>query len=279
VIFELIQSLRVRCPSFARKLGLSREHVLIAARHKRVSWAWAPHLAASKAAILEGAALCPRRRRALVIGAGDCLDVPVGELAELFSEVVLADVAIGIGARRWERRLEGRVRCALWDATGALEALAAYRDKLDREEAARVLAGAQPGIPPLGEPDLVVSANCLSQLGLIPGYALAAAKDDEGLPDHVAVAAAKRHLAWLEERDGVRVLLADVARLNISPDDGRVLKEERLIESFGLPAPDRTWRWNLAPIPEWNSTCHRVHEVGVWITAPVASRPGASTIP
>ncbi len=87
---------------------------------------------------------------------------------------------------------------------------------------------------------------------------------DKGLPERCAKAAARRHLAWLAQRPGVRVLLADAARLDIGAD-GRQLKKETLHERFGLPKPDRTWRWDLAPIPEWSRDFHRVHEVGAWI--------------
>ena len=64
----------------------------------------------------------------------------------------------------------------------------------------------------------------------------------------------------------MRLLLADLARLNISAD-GREIKRESLSERYGLKQPDRQWRWNLAPIPEWSPDFHRVHEVGAWIYA------------
>jgi len=267
VLREFLHTLFVRCPPAARRLGLAHEQAAIAARHRRVPEAWAPHLAASRAAILEGAARCPAKRRALIIGAGDCLDVPVEELAARFEQVVLADVAVGLVARRWARRFPRRVQAVQWDATGALVALAKQRQALDRAAAVRLLANADPGPPPGGEPDLVVSANCLSQLGLVPGHSLRAAEKDDDLPKRTAAAAAKRHWRWLGARPGVRVLLADTAKLDLAPD-GRVLKRESLSQDFGLPKPDRTWRWDLAPIPEWDREYHRVHEVGVWINGP-----------
>jgi hypothetical protein len=250
-------------------LGLAHEHAAIAARHARVREAWQPHLEASREAILAGADLCTSRRRALVIGAGDCLDVPVAELAGRFDSVLLTDVVLSPAARRWERRLPGRVHCIQWDTTGALDALAPRRRTIRSAGAVSLFASADPGPPPDGEPDLVVSANCLSQLGLVPAHALAAADNDERLPDRCAAAAAKRHLDWLAARRGVRVLLADSARIDLAPD-GRQLKREDLRNRFGLRAPDRLWRWNLAPIPEWSPDFHRVHEVGAWFDGPAA---------
>ncbi len=251
------------CPPAARSLGLLREHEDIAKRHARVRAAWAPHLAESRKVILDTAARCPQRGRALVIGAGDCLDVPVAELAGIFDEVVLADIVIGAVVRRWEGKLRGRVRGVNWDASGALATLAAGRETVTAHEAAEIFARADPGPPPGGEADFIVSANCISQLGLVPGHSLPAQAKDKTLPERCAKAAARRHLIWLGQRPSVRLLLADTARLDIGPD-GRQLKKETLHGRFGLPKPDRLWRWDLAPIPDWSPDFHRVHEVGAW---------------
>ena len=199
--------------------------------------------------------------RAVVIGAGDCLDVPVAELAGMFAEMVLADIVTSAEVRSWEKQRPGRVRGVNWDASGAL---AAVRATVAAHEAPEIFARADLGSPPSEESDFIVSANCISQHGLVPGHSLPAYERDKGLPERCAKAAAKRHLAWLAEGPGVRLLLADAARYDIGPD-GRQLKKETLHERFGLPKPDRTWRWDLAPIPEWSRDFHRAHEVGAWI--------------
>ncbi|MFZ5496482.1 MAG: hypothetical protein ACOZE5_14250 [Verrucomicrobiota bacterium] len=264
MIARFLRRLQTTCPPAARKLGLLREHEDIAQRHAKVRAAWAPHLAESRKVIRETAARCAQHRRVLVIGAGDCLDVPVAELADIFREVVLADIVTSAEVRRWERKLPGKVRGVNWDASGALATLAAVRETVAPHEAPDIFARADPGPPPGGEADFIVSANCISQLGLVPGHSLPAQEKDKGLPDRCAKAAAKRHLAWLQQQPGVRLLLADAARYDLGPD-GRQLKKETLHERFGLPKPDRIWRWDLAPIPEWSPDFHRVHDVGAWV--------------
>ncbi|MBA3850607.1 MAG: hypothetical protein C0502_11545 [Opitutus sp.] len=267
MLAELWKRLRTDSSRAARRLGLAREHFAIAERHARVRAAWAAHLEASKQAILEGAQRCPRHDRALVIGAGDCHDVPVAELAERFPQVTLADVVLSATAKDWANKLPGRVCTAVWDATGALTRLAEVRDAISADDAPKLFADADPGPPPGGEPDFLVSANCLSQLGLVPGHSLPAAEDDKALPERCAKAAARRHLGWLAARTGQRVLLVDAVRYDIAPE-GKVLRTETLYTRYGLRAPDRTWRWDLAPIPEWSSDFHRVHDVGVWFDPP-----------
>ncbi len=263
---ELIRRWRTQCPPWARQLGLAKEHLDIAGRHARVRAAWEPHLQASRTAMLAAADLCARHERVLVIGAGDCLDVPVAELAAKFTQVTLADIVVSAAARRWAKQLPGRVSVVSWDASGALVELARRREALAGAEVPRIFAEADPGPPPGGEADLVISANCISQLGLVPGHSLPATAQDKDLPERCARAAAKRHLAWLKERSGVCLLVADVARLDVAAD-GRVLKRDTLHERFGLPKPEQTWRWDLAPIPEWSPDFHRVHEVGTWLAS------------
>lgn len=265
---EFLHRWSARSSDAAKQLGLAKEHEDIAKRHARVRTAWASHLETSRATILEAARGCPRQGRALVIGAGDCLDVPVPELAGIFDEVVLADIVVSRVAQGLAKEFPGKVQCVAWDASGALETVAKLRDTVTSDQAPALFALADPGPPPGGEPDFIVSANCLSQLGLVPGHSLKAYARDEGLPDRCARAAAKRHTTWLAARPAaLRVLMTDAARLNIGPD-GRQLKKETLYERFGLRDPDRRWRWDLAPIPEWSRDFHRVHEVGAWFDTP-----------
>lgn len=295
MLAELIASWFVKAHPAARRLGLVYEHIAIGARHRRVRASWAPHLEASRAAVMEGTSRCSQFRCAVVIGAGDCLDVPVEELAAKFQHVVLADVAVGPVARRYAKKFSGRVHCVAWDATGALNRIAAAKATLDRRAAEKIFSEADAGPPPIPaeachllgdknagnaagekarpEPDFIVSANCVSQLGLVPGHSLPATDEDEDLPDRCAIVAAKRHLMWLAMRppETVRVVLADAERLNIAKD-GRVLMRENLHERFGLRRPDRRWRWDLAPIPEWDPEYHRVHEVGAWFSGGGAKR-------
>lgn len=264
MITEMVHSLLVGCPRWGRRLGLVREHVAISARYRRVGRAWAPHLAACRTAIFEAAQMCTRRRCVVIVGAGSCLDVPVAELAQQFETVVLADVVTSLPARRFARQFPGRVRLVTWDATGALERLVAAKCATPAAIAA-CFEEAEPGALPGGVPDLVVSANCLSQLGLVVDALAPDCADDERR--RAVAAAARRHLAWLEDQPGVRLLLADMARLEVAPDGTEVSREDCLT-GLGLREPDGRWRWDIAPIPEYSLSVHRVHEVGAWLAGP-----------
>ncbi|MFT3781442.1 MAG: hypothetical protein QM790_05440 [Nibricoccus sp.] len=264
VLREWIASLRCQCVPGARALGLAYESAAIKGRFRRVGNAWASHLQSSKQAILQAAVQCTKRERALIVGAGACFDIPVPELAGLFDEVVLTDAVIGTEARNWARRLPNRVRAIGWDATGFLARLANARAVSDANAIIALINESAPEIPPRSEADLTVSANCLSQLGLVAAEQVDADDESDGCFQKCIDLAAAKHLAWLRGRAGVRVLLSDIARLDVAPD-GREISQERVFKNVPLPSPDRIWRWKIAPIPERSREYHRVHEVGVWI--------------
>lgn len=258
MLAELITSLFTPFPRIPRRMGHLSEQIAIRARERRCRAAWAPHITASQAMMLEAAGRCERRGSCVVLGAGLCLDVPLAELASRFAEVVLLDVGF------LERRGPANVRRVCWDATGCLEAW--HADPRMDVEAALALAGRDPGWPPdVGEPDLTISANIISQLDLLPAPWLSRRRwRDDGFAERLGEALAATHLAWLRARPGTRLLIGDLAQTLIpadgSPAETRPLPPARL----GLREPDRAWDWQLAPIPEWNRRQHLHHRVGAW---------------
>ncbi|MSP50190.1 MAG: hypothetical protein EXQ95_12795 [Alphaproteobacteria bacterium] len=123
MIAEALAWLATPCPLHVRRLGLLSESIAISARHRRCRDAWAPHLAATRSAVLEAIERTPRRRTALVLGSGALLDLPLADLAAAFRRVVLVDLV-----HPWPARLRARafanVTRVTDDVTGTLEAVA-----------------------------------------------------------------------------------------------------------------------------------------------------------
>ena len=133
------------------------------------------------------ALLLPPRRRALVFGAALVLDVPLAELADAFDEVVLIDLMFLPATRRAAKRL-GNVTLCVHDVSESLTGIEAGRPRV----AAPARFHDDPAV------DLVVSANLLSQLPIVPNAYLAR----EFAWDEAACAALGRelvaaHLAYL----------------------------------------------------------------------------------
>lgn len=255
MLAEWIKSLRVPAPDHVKRMGYVRELVAIEARQRRCSEAWAPHQAETRAIVEEAVALCPGRERAVVLGSGLLLDIPLARLVERFAEVVLVDIA---------HLPSTRAAVAPFETVTLLEAdLSGVARPVD------VLVAAERqgyGPLPLPEPhpsppvppetvDLVVSVNLLTQLPATPvawierrlgarhGF------DEARLADY-REAILRAHLELLREFGGVTCLVTEVESL-YRDRGGALLEREPLLPDGLLPvvpeAARRDWEWALAP--------------------------------
>ncbi len=240
-----------------RRLGYPRELARHAARAGRQAAAWAPHLEKSRQCILDAIRETEKRDLAIVAGSGPCLDVPLQELSESFKKVVLVDVVHPRATRKTAARL-GNVVCRAGDLTGILEDVAL----LLRAGAQRPLPRPTCALLPASRPDLVVSANTLSQLPLIPMERLwGTGRYDDGQLASLARDIVQAHLDWLESLGGVLRLITDILWLRTG--DGRPLASDPL-HGIRLPAPLEQWTWRAAPKPEAHPVCDIVHVVAAF---------------
>lgn len=247
MIAELLQYLFLPGARQARRLGVLHGLVALQARARRCAAAWAPHLTASREAIVAAMDHAPGNGLAVVCGSGLLLDVPLDMLAGRFGKVVLVDLYHMPAARKAARR-HRNVTLLEHDLSGVLAAVAA--DPAARPEPAAA-------IPFAAEADLVVSANCLSQIPL-GGLDLLAADDPPW-----AARLVRAHLDALGACRGAAVLVSDTVQYRLAVADGRVEATSDLL--FGVHEPAladrRDWWWDLAPAPEAWPRSHVRHRV------------------
>src|SRR5208283_740078 len=144
------------------------EIIAMRSRYRRYRASWMPHLQNTRRFILSAVERCPNRSKALVLGAGLLLDVPLDELAATFREVVLVDIVFLSEVRRTVKRY-ANVRLLPLDVTNMAQKLHAYIQRGLSE-----LPEASPLLPEVdNDTGLVVSLNLLSQLWVMPrAYAL-----------------------------------------------------------------------------------------------------------
>jgi hypothetical protein len=187
---------------------------------------------------------CRQRRKAIVLGSGPLLDVPLAELAAEFGEVVLVDVVhpLGIG---WKRRFKN-VRTMTADITGVAETVFQVARK-----ATVSLPRAEPNLfCDDGDADLVVSVNLLSQLPYLPvEYLTRIGEHSTEAIESFARDLVAAHLGYLRRVPGVAALVADIEAQTVDAKGTVVGREDTL---YGTPPPkgDEEWIWRLAPRPE-----------------------------
>jgi hypothetical protein len=232
VLIDLFHYLTTPAPWAHRRDGHLRESVLLRSRSRRCRAAWAPHLTRARALVAQACEGLPRMRTCIVLGSGLLDDIPLDHLAARFMEVRLVD-AVHPWPTRWAVR--GRPNVTLVTA--------------DLTRAGAVLA--QGG----GETvDLVVSANLLSQLPILPVARVGASDPDLG------GRIVRAHLDALARLSARVCLVTDVEQRE-EDRDGRVTDRLDLLHGEILPASDDAWTWELAPFGETARHRRLVHRV------------------
>jgi hypothetical protein len=246
---ELIASLLAHAAPGARRAGYVHELVAVEARGRRRAAAWAPHRERCRAAILAAADRCPRHRTAVIMGAGALGDIPLDDLAGRFARVLLVDIALL--SSTWRRiRRHPHVQPVLLDLTGTVGQL--------QRGGPLPVPGSQAF---LGDPsvDLVVSANILSQLPLIP---VALARRSPGIDAAAAEAFGRAiveaHLAHLAGFAGEVCLISDLAWTR--REAGGAERTQVPLYGCRLP-PGEEWDWPVAPPGELAGGASQVNRV------------------
>lgn len=219
-------------PEPVKRLGYLKEQIAIAARHRRLYPAWKEHLERSRRFVLWSAANCSGQNKAVILGSGGLLDVPLCDLANDFAEVVLVDICHPPAVQAWAAQYPN-VYLVEADLTGLIDDLA---------------QGEMPAEPPLpdipeADADLVVSLNLLGQLPLIPARHV-----PEKQAKTFAAEIQRQHLRALQALPGRVCLITETLREFV--EDGEVDEIEPALADIKLPEPDERWIWNLAPAPE-----------------------------
>ncbi|MCJ2060722.1 hypothetical protein MKL09_29900 [Methylobacterium sp. J-048] len=236
-------------PLRLRRRGYVRQSGLLHARSRRCRAAWAPHLTRARGAIVAAAEATAKRGSVVVLGSGLLDDVPLDALANLFDRVILVDAVHPWPARLAARRY-GNVAC------------------VTAEISAGLTGGDLPDI--CTDADLIVSANLLSQLPIVPIDAYEA-KGREA-PLRLGTQIVETHLAALDR------LAAGTGRICLITDTvqreedraGRVTDRLDLIFGVALPPPAEAWDWEIAPFGEIDRRrrlIHRVHAYPDWRAA------------
>tara|TARA_B100001123_G_C15226609_1_gene993396 strand:- start:113 stop:847 length:735 start_codon:yes stop_codon:yes gene_type:complete len=220
-------------------MGFLRETISIMSRYNRCKKDWSNHLINSRKTILEAAQKCPGGTSAVIFGAGLGYDVPLGELLDRFSEVVLVDLVHTVPMRIASLKNK-RLKLLRHDVTESLDNF--FRGDLSINDPHRFLNDRSA--------DLVVSLNLLSQLPTLPlRYLEKVYSVSEDQLELIAQQLIEIHLDYLRKFSGTVCLIADLEREIVGRDYGLIGKFSALYD-IKFPWVGKNWIWNIAPFGE-----------------------------
>jgi hypothetical protein len=236
------------------------EAIAMRGRYRRNRAAWRPHLEHTSRFVLSVAEKCRNRNKAVVLGAGLLLDVPLYELSSLFQEVVLVDIVFLPEVRRSIKQY-GNVKLIQHDATNVARQL---HENIRR--GLRELPEPVPMFPKIDEnAGLVVSLNILSQLWVVPrAYALRKLPGlDEEHVDDWCRRIVESHYAFLRSMPCEVCLVADHEFVKRDREGG-IVSQGSTVSGLALPGPDASWTWNIIPMGGNRQYLSKELNVGAW---------------
>ncbi len=243
MIRELITYIRATATKEAKAFGHLYESIAIKEREKRCKSFWLPHRTNCKNFIKESMTKVRDYDRVLVLGSGPLHEIPLLELASTFKRVDLVDVVHLKETINQYKHLQN-VHFIEADITE-------LESRIHQE---KKIINVIPTLYQNEHYDLVISANLLSQLSYHLRNFLekkASPKLTEKELDDFCYQVSFDHYKYLTHFSCPVVLITDIETHLTSKTD-ELLEVQTPFINFDLPAPEKVWWWNVAPIPEYS---------------------------
>ncbi len=236
------------------------EVIAMGRRYRRNGMSWRSHLEHTRRFILSAAKKCQNHRKAVILGSGLLLDVPLDELSSTFLEVVLLDIVFLPEIRRTVKKY-GNVKLIQHDVTNMARKL-----HENIHQGRHDLPEAMPMVPGIDEnTGLVVSVNILSQLWVVPrAYVLKKLPGlDEELVDVWCRRTVESHYTYLLSIPCTVSLITDHEYAK-RDQEGRIVNCGSTISGLALPQPDASWKWDIVPMSDGRQYLSKELNVGAW---------------
>lgn len=244
MLSELLSYFRAQARPEFRRLGYLRQSIALQARSRRLHSQWHEHQQQCRAVIEQAMAMVQGRNKVVVLGCGLLQELPIERLCREFAQVDLIDT-IFLPVTRQLIQTYDNARLLEEDITGLTLPILLHRNShspLPKPDTSipQLIAGA----------DLVISANVLSQLPLIPLQYMVNRFDysNEQLVDW-GEAIIRDHLLALANADCHCVLITDTIHEERNRK-GKILRREDMLFRVRLPDAAWQWYWPLVPMGE-----------------------------
>lgn len=248
MILESLEFLLTPTSPIARKYGFLYSSISLRHRYHRQKKSWLPHLKNCQDLFLETAKSLPQRKSVVVMGSAHLHEIPLHLLMDTFEQVTLVDVIHPLKHHLQAKRYS-RLKLVTMDLTNALDKLHELNSLEDLNSLAKQLAGEKLFH---FEADLIVSANLMSQLALLP---LDAVEKKIKRPleltekDVICTQFAETHLKNLSACKGTKLIYSD-REVIYRDKSNEIMYTGHYPVSFAGYKKLKEWHWMLAPLKE-----------------------------
>ncbi|UOF00057.1 hypothetical protein [Bdellovibrio reynosensis] len=232
----------------AKKYGFLYSSVALQHRYERCKKIWIPHLKNCQDLFLEAVNKLPQKKSVIILGSAHLHEIPMHLLVQNFESITLVDVIHPL-KHHWLAKRNSRLKLITMDLSNSLDKLDALTSFADLQELLSALTKEKLFH---FEADLIVSANILSQLALLPIDALEK-KIKRPLTleekDLVCTAFAENHLKNLSQCQGRKLIYADREVIYRDPKGEEIYKGHYPVDFAGYKKL-KEWMWMLAPLKE-----------------------------
>ncbi|HEX7676354.1 MAG TPA: hypothetical protein VF412_19420 [Bdellovibrio sp.] len=248
MLLESFEFLLTPTSPIARKYGFLYSSISLKHRYERCKKKWLPHLKNCQDLFTETANSLPQRKSVVVLGSAHLHEIPIHLLLQYFEKITLVDVVHPL-KHHWISKRNPRVKLITQDLTEALQHLEKLQSLEDLHDLGKDLAGKELF---KFEADLIVSANLMSQLALLPIDAIEKKlKRDLTVDekDQICTDFAQTHLKNLDGCKGKKLIYADREVIYKDRDGKEIYKGHYPVDFKGYKKL-KEWFWELAPMGE-----------------------------
>jgi len=248
MLSEAFEFLLTPTTKLARKYGFLYSSIALRHRYERCKKIWIPHLKNCQDLFNETVQKVPQKRHVIILGSAHLHEIPIHLLLKDFEQITLVDVVHPL-KHHWLAKRNPRVKLVTQDLTEGLQYLESLQsledlhqlnDRLAKEEIFKFSG------------DLIISANLLSQLALLPIEAIER-KIKRSLTieekDKVCTAFAENHVRNLSRCEGKKLIYAD-RTVTYKNRNGEIIYQGFYPVDFSGFQFLKKWNWSIAPIGE-----------------------------
>lgn len=245
---ESLEFLLTPTTPLARKYGFLYSSVSLKHRYERCKKIWIPHLKDCQDLFTQTVQSLDKKKHVVILGSAHLHEIPMHLLMEHFEKITLVDVVHPL-KHHWFAKRYSKINLVTQDLTLALHHLDKLGSIEDLHTLAKDLADEQLFH---FEADLIVSANLLSQLALLPIDTIEKKLRRElsvEEKDIICSDFAQTHLKNLETCKGQKLIYADREVIYKNPQ-GEVIYKGHYPVDFSGYKKIKNWNWVLAPVGE-----------------------------